>query len=78
MAILVVVSWNGYTIATRPRETWKGCVGAEIVGMFLLSDKVRHLVLEPCKFHGLQWLDTEHNYVVFSGQTIYISMSLSV
>jgi hypothetical protein len=49
MAILVgddMVSWNGYTIATRPREKdLKGLsVGAEIVGMFLLSDKVGHLV----------------------------------
>jgi hypothetical protein len=26
-----MVSWNGYTIATRPREIRKGCVGAEIV-----------------------------------------------
>jgi hypothetical protein len=39
-----MVSWNGYTIATRPREIWKGCDGAEIVGMFLLSDQVGHLV----------------------------------
>jgi hypothetical protein len=39
-----MVSWNGYTIATRPRETWKGCVRAKIVGMFLLPDQVGHMV----------------------------------